>query len=180
MFFLFPEGRSNYNAMQVSLKENVTNPIKGIKAANFQASYSLSRFSNSGGQQLTGLPADNDQDFVLAAADYKNTARYYGPSLLDRTNQISFGGYVDVPYGFRFGIASHFYSPLASAIVSPNFGDPGEIYLTDFTGDGTTGIPSRGPSSARSVAASMRRASRGLLTATTITWQEPPPLRARL
>jgi hypothetical protein len=141
MFFLFPEGRSSYNALQVSLKENVTNPVKGIKAANFQASYSLSRFSNSGGAQLTGTPADNDQDFVLQAADYKNTARYYGPSLLDRTNQISFGGYVDVPYGFRFGLISHFYSPLASAIVSPNFGAPGEIYLTDFTGDGTTGDP---------------------------------------
>ena len=55
MFFLFPEGRSSYNAMQVSLKENVTNPIKGIKAANFQASYSLSRFSNSGGATVNRI-----------------------------------------------------------------------------------------------------------------------------
>ncbi len=36
---------------------------------------------------------------------------------------------------------AHFYSPLSSAIVSPNFGDAGEIYRTDFTGDGTTGDP---------------------------------------
>jgi hypothetical protein len=141
MFFLFPEGRSSYNAMQLTLKDNVSNPVKGIKAANFQASYSLSRFSNSGGAQATGLPADNDQDFVLQAADYKNTARYFGPSLLDRTNQISFGGYVDVPYGFRLGLVSHFYSPLALATVAPNFGSPGEIFRTDFTGDGTVQDP---------------------------------------
>jgi len=141
MFFLFPEGRSSYNALQMTLKDNVTNPLKGIKAANFQVSYSLSRFSNSGGQQLTGTPADNDQDFVLGAADFNNTARYYGPSLLDRTNQISFGGYVDVPYGFRVSLISHFYSPLASSIVAPNSGSPGEIFRSDFTGDGTVQDP---------------------------------------
>ena len=141
MFFLFPEGRSEYNALQMTLKENVNNPVKGIKAANFQASYSLSRFSNSGGAQATGYPADNDQDFVIQAADNKNPARYFGPSLLDRTNQISFGGYVDVPYGFRIGLISHFYSPLALAIVAPNSGDPGEIFRSDFTGDGTVQDP---------------------------------------
>jgi len=92
MFFLFPEGRSEYNALQMTLKQNVNNPVRGVKAANFQASYSLSRFSNSGGIQLSGTPADNDQDFVLQSADNNNPSRYFGPSLLDRTHQISFGG----------------------------------------------------------------------------------------
>jgi|tagenome__1003787_1003787.scaffolds.fasta_scaffold20990097_6 hypothetical protein len=140
-FFLKPIGRSVYNALQMKLVENVTTPFRGVKALNFQVAYSLSNFSNTGGAQLTGTSADSDQDFVLQAADNNNPGRYYGPALLDRTHQISFGGYVDVPAGFRIGLISHFYSPLSSAIVSPNFGDIGEIYRTDFTGDGTVGDP---------------------------------------
>ncbi len=125
----------------MKLVQNVANPFRGVKALNFQAAYSLSNFSNTGGAQLTGTPADSDQDFVLQAADNNNPGRYYGPALLDRTHQISFGGYADVPGGFRLGLIAHFYSPLSSAIVSPNFGSAGEIYRTDFTGDGTVGDP---------------------------------------
>lgn len=140
-FFLKPVGRSVYNALQMKLVENVTKPFRGVKNLNFQAAYSLSNFSNTGGAQLTGTPGDSDQDFVLQAADYNKPGRYYGPALLDRTHQISFGGYVDVPGGFRFGLIAHFYSPLSSAIVAPNLGDIGETYRTDFTGDGTVGDP---------------------------------------
>jgi hypothetical protein len=140
-FFLKPIGRSVYNALQLKLVQNVTNPVRGVKAFNFQAAYSLSRFSNTGGAQLTGTAGDSDQDFVLSAADQNKPGRYYGPALLDRKHQISFGGYADVPGGFRLGLIAHFYSPLSSAIVAPNFGDIGEIYRTDFTGDGTTGDP---------------------------------------
>jgi hypothetical protein len=140
-FFLKPIGRSVYNALQMKLVQNVNNPFRGVKAVNFQISYSLSNFSNTGGAQLTGTPADSDQDFVLTAADNNNPGRYYGPALLDRTHQISFGGYADVPGGFRLGLIAHFYSPLSSAIVAPNFGNPGEIFRTDFTGDGTVGDP---------------------------------------
>jgi hypothetical protein len=90
---------------------------------------------------VTGTPADNDQDFVLQAADNNNSGRYFGPSLLDRTHQISFGGYVDVPGGFRFGLISHFYSPLAIGLIAPTTGSAGDIFLSDFTGDGTIGDP---------------------------------------
>ncbi len=140
-FFMKPIGRSVYNALQMKLVDNVSKPFRGVKAMNFQVAYSLSNFSNTGGAQLTGTPADSDQDFVLQAADYNKPGRYYGPALLDRTHQLSFGGYADVPGGFRLGLIAHFYSPLSSAIVSPNFGDIGEIYRTDFTGDGTVGDP---------------------------------------
>jgi hypothetical protein len=141
MFFLKPEGRSVYNALQMKLAQNYNNPFPGVKALNFQVSYSLSRFDNTGGVQATGTPADNDQDFVLQAADNNNSGRYFGPSLLDRTNQISFGGYVDVPRGFRIGLISHFYSPLAIGLTSPTTGNPGDIFVNDFTGDGTIGDP---------------------------------------
>ena len=141
MYFLEPIGRSVYNALQMSLKQNVSNPMRGIKAANFQVSYSLSRFANTGGIQATGTPVDNDSDFVVIAPDNNNPGRYFGPSLLDRTNQISVGGYVDVPAGFRIGLISHFYSPLASSIDAANTGSAGEIFRTDFTGDGTIQDP---------------------------------------
>ena len=36
-----------------------------------------------------------------------------GPSLLDRTQQLSFGGNFDVAHGFRFALIGHFYSPLS-------------------------------------------------------------------
>lgn len=140
-FFLKPIGRSVYNALQMKLTQNVKDPFRGVKAVNFQIAYSLSNFSNTGGAQFTGTPGDSDQDFVLTAADNNRPGRYYGPALLDRTHQISFGGYADVPGGFRIGLITHFYSPLSSAIVAPNFGDVGEIYRTDFTGDGSVGDP---------------------------------------
>jgi hypothetical protein len=112
-----------------------------VKTVNFQVAYSLSNFSNTGGAQFSGTPGDSDQDFVLQAADNDKPGRYFGSALLDRTHQISFGGYADVPGGFRLGLIAHFYSPLSSALVAPNFGSPGEIFRTDFTGDGSTGDP---------------------------------------
>jgi hypothetical protein len=54
---------------------------------------------------------------------------------------LSFGGYVDVPAGFRIGLISHFDSPLASALDVPNTGSGGEIFRTDFTGDGSVQDP---------------------------------------
>ena len=141
-FALKPIGRSVYNALQMKLAQNVVNPMRGVKSANFQVSYSFSNFSNTGGAQLTGTAGDNDQDFVLQTADNANPGRYYGPSLLDRTHQISFGGYADAPLGLRIGMIAHFYSPLSSAMVAPVTGDPGvDMFQSDFTGDGTTGDP---------------------------------------
>ena len=141
-FFLKPIGRSIYNALQMKLVQNVTTPMRGVRALNFQASYSLSRFQNSGGAQILGTTGDNDQDFVIPTADNNVPNRYFGPSLLDRTHQISFGGYADLPFKFRFGMIGHFWSPLASALVVPNTGiGAGEIFRTDFTGDGTAEDP---------------------------------------
>ena len=48
-FFLFPIGRAVYNALQMKLAQNVANPVKGVKAVNFQIAYSLWSYKNSGG-----------------------------------------------------------------------------------------------------------------------------------
>ena len=127
----------------MKLVQNVTNPFKGLKSANFQISYSLSKFVNPGGANPTSPPSNfiqgEDQDFVIGAADNANPFRYMGQSTLDRTHQLSFGGNFSLPWGFQTGLIAHFYSPLSTPLVAPNSGlGDGEIFRTDFTGDGTT------------------------------------------
>jgi hypothetical protein len=139
--FLNSIGRSVYNGLQMKLTENAQNPIRGIHSLNLQVSYAWSRFENMGGEFPGGqiaTPFVNDQDNGFNALDYANPGRYFGPSTLDRTNQISFGGYADLPWGFQLGIIGHFWSPLSATLVVPNTNlGNGEIFRTDFTGDGT-------------------------------------------
>ena len=78
---------------------------------------------------------------MLQAADNNNPLKYMGPSLLDRTHQISFGGNFDVPFGFRLGVIAHFYSPLSSPAVVGNTQSGGQIFQTDFTGGGEASEP---------------------------------------
>jgi hypothetical protein len=138
--FFKPIGRSVYNGLQTKLMQNVQQPFRGVRTLNFQVSYALSRFKNSGGTGVTtaSAPVNADQDFGVGALDNAAPNRYFGPSLLDRTHQLSFGGYADLPHGFGFSIMSHFWSPLSTSLVVPftNLGR-GEIFRTDFTGDGT-------------------------------------------
>jgi hypothetical protein len=145
MSFLEPISRSVYNGLQMKLVQNVANPIRGVKTANFQIAYSLSRFVNplafQGSTPPSNPVAANDQDFVLGAADNDKPLRFMGPSLLDRTHQISFGGSFEVPYGFRVGLISHFYSPLSSPAIVGSTGTPGQIFQTDFTGSGVGSQP---------------------------------------
>jgi hypothetical protein len=132
--FLYPIGRSVYNAMDVKLVENVKDPFRGVKYLNFQFAYALSRFTNSG--SIMTLSAG------IQAVDYRTPLGFSGPTALDRTHQFSFGGYADLPLHFRLGTIFHFDSPLASALAVPPLAiGPGEIFHTDFTGDGTVGDP---------------------------------------
>jgi Carboxypeptidase regulatory-like domain len=143
--FLSPVGRSVYSGLQAKWVYNVTSPFRGVPAVNFQVSYALSRFDNSGGgvrADANVTAASGDQDFIVPALDNNNVNRYYGPSTLDRTHQISFGGYMNFKYGFQLGLMSHFYSPFSTTLTVPNTGSgAGEIFRTDFTGDGTTQDP---------------------------------------
>jgi hypothetical protein len=145
MSFLEPISRSVYNALQMKLVDNIANPLRGVKNANFQVAYSLSSFKNplafAGNTAPSNPVGANDQDFVLQAADNDNPLKYMGPSLLDRTHQLSFGGNFDVPWGFRFGIIGHFYSPLSSPTIVGDTGSGGQIFQTDFTGSGSYSDP---------------------------------------
>ena len=124
---LFPIGRSVYNGLQTSLKQDVHNPFKGVRYANFQFSYALSRYVSQA----------QDSDFINSAWDYANPGQYIGPNGLDRTHQFSFGGTFDLPAHFRANFIGHFYSPLAQTLTLATTGAPGGIFVTALNGDGT-------------------------------------------
>jgi hypothetical protein len=143
--FLSPVGRSVYNGLETKLATNLNRPFRGSRTLNVQVSYALSRFENTGGATSPNGalgPGKADQDYIIPALDNRNPNRYFGPSTLDRTHQLSFGGYLDLPGGFQVGLMSHFYSPLSTTLTVPNTAKgAGEIFRTDFTGDGTTQDP---------------------------------------
>jgi hypothetical protein len=123
---LFPAGRSVYNGLQLSLKANVGHPVTGIRNLNWQVSYALSSY----------ISTAQDSDFINTAIDNNNPTSFIGPNALDRRHQLSFGGIVDLPGSFRFGVVSHFYSPLPLSLRVPGFG-AGGIFVSDLTGDGS-------------------------------------------
>lgn len=128
--FLQPIGRSVYNGLDVSLKHDSAHFfVPGVKHANYQISYSLSRF----------VSQVQDQDFVNTATDQNNPLRFTGPNALDRKHQISFGGTFDLPWYTRISLVGHIYSPLSQSLFLPQVQSGGEIFVTDVTGDGTTG-----------------------------------------
>jgi len=124
---LFPIGRSVLNALQLSLRQAVHNPIKGIRYFNLQVSYQLSRYDSQAA----------DGDFINSAWNYANHSQYFGPNGLDRTHQISFGGIMDLPMHFRGSVIGHFYSALPTTLTLAPTGLPGGMFVTGVNGDGT-------------------------------------------
>lgn len=142
--FLLPIGRSVYSGLQTKLTASLQQPFRGLRMLNFQVSYALSKFENAGGtgNAVAATLINADQDAGVSSLDNARPNRYFGPSLLDRTHQLSFGGYADLPAGFQLSMISHFWSPLSASLIVPNTNlGPGEIFRTDFTGDGTVQDP---------------------------------------
>jgi len=142
--FLQSIGRSVYEGLQLRLTENAQHPYPGIMGLNLQVSYALSRFENTGGTASGAIAnaASADQDNGINSLDNEKPNRYFGPAALDRTHQVSFGGYAEMPARFQLGLIAHFWSPLSTSLVVPatTLGG-GEIFRTDFTGDGTVQDP---------------------------------------
>jgi hypothetical protein len=126
----FPIGRSVYNGLQVSFRQR-SMKLGFLPNASIQVSYSLSRFDS--------LAAD--QDFLPIATDQRNPLRFFGPSSFDRTHQFSFGTVFNLPHGPLLSFIGHFNSPLPGTITMGNQSRAGEIFHTDWTGDGTMGDP---------------------------------------
>jgi hypothetical protein len=124
---LFPIGFAKNDALQLSLKQHLAHPFRGVSNFDMQMSYQLQSY----------IAAATDNDFITIATDFNNPQRYLGPNGLDRKHQISFGGTMDLPMHFRLGVIGHFYSPLPVTLTLSPTGNPGGIFVTDITGDGT-------------------------------------------
>jgi hypothetical protein len=124
---LFPIGYAKNTAVQLSLKQHLEHPFSHVRNFDLQASYQLERY----------VASASDNDFITIATDFNSPQRYLGPNGLDRKHQISFGGTMDLPYHFRLGAIGHFYSPLPVTLTLSPSGNPGGIFETDVTGDGT-------------------------------------------
>lgn len=138
--FLNAIGRSVYNGLQVKFAASVERPFGPVRDLRLQGSYALSKFQNTGGSGpvVGSAPANSDQDYGVSALDNAEPNRYFGPAALDRANQFSIGEYADLLGGLQVAVLSHFWSPLSASLLVPNTNSgPGEIFRTDFTGDGT-------------------------------------------
>jgi hypothetical protein len=139
-------GRSVYNGMDLKLVQNVQHPFKGLKYLNFQATYTFSRYVNAGSIASGANIAGGDADFVSTGLNNRNPLSLIGPGSLDRTHQFNFGGYGDLPLGFRLGLISHFWSPFATTptvlpVASATNAGADAIYTSDFIGSGQVGNP---------------------------------------
>jgi hypothetical protein len=123
---LFPDGRSVFNGVELKLVTRINKPARGVKSANFQVTYALSRFVSQA----------QDQDSINLATDNDDPLRYTGPNALDRKQQISFGGTFDLPFDVKLSTIGHFYSPLPQNLLLPELTNGGEIFATDWLGSG--------------------------------------------
>jgi hypothetical protein len=132
----FSNGRSVYNGLQMSLRSDLDHPAPGIEHMNYLVSYALSRFES--GVPIGGSSIAGDTDFLTGARDYRNPLKFFGPAGQDRTHQLSFGPILDLVRGFQFSAIGHLDSPLPRTLFLPRVG-AGDIFISDVTGDGTTG-----------------------------------------
>jgi Carboxypeptidase regulatory-like domain len=140
-------GRSVYNGLDLKLVQNVKHPFTGVKYLNFQATYTYSRYVNAGSTASGTNVAGGDADFLSEGLNNRNPLSLTGPGSLDRTHQFNFGGYGDLPKGFRLGLISHFWSPFAATPTvlpiagSTVDGSSAGIFTSNFLGDGQVGQP---------------------------------------
>jgi len=132
--FNFPIGRSVYNGLQTSYKQQTGNPFRGVNSMDLIISYTLSRFQGTGG---------SDQNFSPLAFDFRNPTAFNGPTSLDRRHQFKFGATFNVAHrGPQFSVIGNFGSAPPTTLLVTSPGGPqgtGEIYRSDLTGDGTVG-----------------------------------------
>ncbi len=124
-------GRSNYNALQLRVRQTVQSPMRGVRTLSWLANYNLSRFN--------AMSPDQDASLVNVA-DNANPTGHYGPTNLDRTHMISVSGTLTLPLGLEVTVLSRINSRLPVTLTQPlKCSCPAEIFLTDLSGDGSGG-----------------------------------------
>jgi carboxypeptidase family protein len=125
-----PEGRSVYKAINVGLKQHLIHlNTPWLPEMTFEAAYSHSR--NEG--QVA------DSSLANLATDYVNPDRFTGWDALDRTHQVSVGGFFRFQHSLQASFISHISSPLPVSLRFQQLAGGGEVLVTDLNGDGTTG-----------------------------------------
>jgi len=119
--------------VQIGLKQNISHEYFVFRGGTLQLSYTFSKFVTNGGDN----PSQSS-----TAYDFRNPELYKGPSPLDRRHQVSLGWTLDSLWGPRLSLIGHFASPAPTiaTLQSPAGNSqavPGEIFRTDFVGDGT-------------------------------------------
>ena len=81
-------GRSVYNGLQTSYKQDIAHPFEGVRSMNLRwpTHFPVPRVTGER-SELQCVAWDND-----------NPTRYFGPTSLDRTNQFKWGWTVDVAH----------------------------------------------------------------------------------
>jgi len=125
-----PIGRSVYNGLQINLQSRLSSPVPGVSSAYFTVSYSLSRFDTQG----------RDVEGNTFARDFRNPGSVTGPFGLDRTNMLSAGGYLSLPWWTQISFITHYYTALPVFLRvagSPFGGNTAGIFTSDLNGDGS-------------------------------------------
>lgn len=135
--FLVPIGRSGYDALQIVYKQQMSHAYHFITGGNFQGSYSLSR--------IVATATSSDEFFDPAVLDKDNPSLFLGRSSLDHKHEVAFGGSATfgggfIKYGPRLALLAHFYSATPTNLTLDTASSTtGQIFITDVTGDGSTG-----------------------------------------
>src|SRR5262249_42074117 len=105
-----PVGLSLYNALTASLRGRLGayGPLKGT---TLTVSYSLSRFQTTGG--------DSDAGFLSPSVFNDAPTKFFGPSGLDRTHQLTFSFLTDLPWGFKVNSTTRIATALSSSVFLP-------------------------------------------------------------
>ena len=136
--FLAPVGRSVYNALEVTVTQRATHPVRYVDAMNLTGAYTYSHFDGTGSFTDTGAQSGGDQDFAEPALNYDKPSLFFGPNSLDRHQQFSASLGLEMFKGFRIDTIAHLYSSLPLSLNIPVTG-AGAIFSSDFDGDGTIG-----------------------------------------
>jgi len=133
--FQTTSGQAVYNGGQFSLKQNYSQEFFIFRGGDLLVSYTLSKFDSNGGDNPAGSSS---------AYDFRNPGFYKGPSPLDRRHQLTASWTMQTRWGGVLSFTGRYASPAplvpSMLVYSGNpQATPGEIFRTDFTGDGTPG-----------------------------------------
>jgi hypothetical protein len=133
--FQTSSGQSVYDGAQFSLKQKYTQDVFIFRGGDILIAYTLSKFDSNGGDNPAG---------ASSAYDFRNPGFYKGPSPLDRRHQLTAAWTMQTRWGGVLSFTGRYASaaPLLPSMLvysgNPQI-TPGEIFRTDFTGDGTPG-----------------------------------------